>query len=160
MVAAAFAMPCAFWLLLDNAYRNGCATGRVEVWGTGFGNEVYNRLQSWTKNSTPVNYPSLGFVGGGFGVAMLLGIIRLRVSWFPFHPLAYAVANSWGVAQLWMPMVIGSTAKFALLRFGGLKTYRAAIPFFLGLILGEIVAGSFWSLLGIFAGFRTYDFWP
>ncbi|HHX40027.1 MAG TPA: hypothetical protein GX715_08690 [Armatimonadetes bacterium] len=160
MAAAAVALPCAFWLLLDNAYRNGCATGRVEVWGTGFGNEVYNRLQSWTKNAMPVNYTSMGFIGGGFGFAMLLGIARLRLSWFPFHPLAYAVANSWGIAQLWLPMVIGSTAKLALLRFGGLKSYRAAIPFFLGLILGEVVAGSFWSLLGVFAGFRTYDFWP
>ncbi len=160
LVAVAFAIPCAFWLLLDNGYRNGVATGRVEQWGIGFGNEVFGRLQSWTSGASPANLPALGFMGGGFGFAMLLSALRLRFSWFPFHPLSYAVANSWGIAQLWLPMVIGSTAKFALLRFGGLKTYRAAIPFFLGLILGEIVAGSFWSLLGIFGGFRTYDFWP
>ncbi len=86
--------------------------------------------------------------------------MRIRFLWFPFHPLAYALANSWGVSQLWMPLLIGSTAKFLMFRFGGLSSYRRAVPFFLGLILGEIAVGSLWTILGLVLGIPTYDFWP
>ena len=42
----------------------------------------------------------------------------------------------------------------------GLKGYRRAAPFFLGLILGEFVVGSLISLLGVLLGTPTYVFWP
>ncbi|MGB9588606.1 MAG: DUF6784 domain-containing protein, partial [Armatimonadota bacterium] len=51
-------------------------------------------------------------------------------------------------------------AKFFTLRFGGLTTYRRFLPFFFGLILGEITIGSLWSIIGIVLGVPTYDFWP
>jgi hypothetical protein len=70
------------------------------------------------------------------------------------------MASSWGVGQLWMPLLIGSTAKFIILKFGGLRSYRVALPFFLGLILGEITIGSLWTIVGIVLGIPTYDFWP
>jgi uncharacterized membrane protein required for colicin V production len=56
--------------------------------------------------------------------------------------------------------LIGSTAKFLTLRFGGLGFYRRALPFFFGLILGEITVGSLWTILGMVLDIPTYDFWP
>jgi hypothetical protein len=100
------------------------------------------------------------FVGVGFAVSMALGWMRLRFISFPFHPLAYALAPCWGVAQLWMPLFIGSTAKFLILRFGGLRLYRQALPFVFGIILGELTIGSIWTIIGIVLGIPTYDFWP
>ena len=50
--------------------------------------------------------------------------------------------------------------KLALFRYAGLKGYRRAAPFFLGLILGEFVVGSLISLLGVLIGTPTYVFWP
>lgn len=38
--------------------------------------------------------------------------------------------------------------------------YRRALPFFLGLIVGECVAGSFWTLLGLATGLPIYGFYP
>jgi hypothetical protein len=38
--------------------------------------------------------------------------------------------------------------------------YRQALPFFLGVILGECVLGSGWTLIGIFFRIPTYAFWP
>jgi len=89
-----------------------------------------------------------------------LSWLRLRYLWFPVHPLAYAIGNSWGVQQLWMPLMIGSTCKLLMLKFGGLPNYRRSLPFFFGLILGEIVVGSLWTIVGILLGVPTYDFWP
>ena len=89
-----------------------------------------------------------------------MGALRQKVTWFPLHPLGYAVANSWGMQQLWMPIMIGSLCKIISLRLGGLSFYRKAVPFFLGLILGEMIVGSAWTLIGIAMGVRIYDFRP
>ena len=160
LIAGIAAMPIAFWMLLHMYFHNGGATAKVEQWALGFGSEVYNQLTGWTKSPSPPNKTAMSFVGVGFGISMLLGWLRVRLLAFPFHPLAYAIANSWGVAQLWMPLFIGSTAKFVALKFGGLGTYRKALPFFFGLILGEITIGSLWGIIGIVLGIPTYDFWP
>ena len=67
---------------------------------------------------------------------------------------------TWSMSLLWMPLFIAWVVKLVILRFGGLRLYRQALPLFLGLILGEHVVGSIWSLIGIFGGFKTYVFWP
>ena len=46
-----------------------------------------------------------------------------------------------------------------MVRYGGHKLYRASIPFFIGMILGEFVMGSFWGIAGALGGFATYRFW-
>jgi hypothetical protein len=79
---------------------------------------------------------------------------------FPLHPLGFAVASSWGVWHLWMPIFIGSLCKAVVLKTGGLKLYRNATMFFFGLMLGEFVVGCGWTLFAIAFGVRAYDFWP
>jgi len=160
MIAGIFALPIGFWNLLHTYYHNGGATANMEMWALTFGSEAWNRLGTWMKQPTQPSVLSLGFVGVGFAFSTILAWMRMRFFWFPLHPLAYALGPSWGISQLWMPIFIGSTAKFLVLRFGGLKQYRKAIPFFFGLILGEITVGSLWTIIGIVLGIPTYDFWP
>lgn len=160
MIAGAVAMPVGFWMLLDSYYRYGGASSRMEEWATRFGRECWGTVESWLKQPLGSNPTAMGFVGVGFGISMLLGWARLRFVSFPLHPLAFAMASNWGVSQLWMPLLIGSTAKMVILKFGGLRSYRTAIPFFLGLILGEVTIGSLWTIIGIILGIPTYDFWP
>lgn len=160
MIAGVVAMPIGFWMLLHTYFRLGGATANMEMWARGFGGECWGRLQGWIERPTPSNPTAMGFVGVGFVVSLALGWLRISLSRFPFHPLAYAIATSWGVAQLWMPLLIGSAAKYGMLKLGGLHAYRKALPFFLGLILGEITIGSLWTIYGIAMGIPTYDFWP
>jgi len=160
MVAGILAMPLGFWMLLHMYFHNGSATANVELYALLHGNQTYNQLAGWLKQPQPPNTIGMLFVGGGFLVSMAMGWMRLRFISFPFHPLAYALAPCWGVAQLWMPLFIGSTAKFFILRFGGLRAYRQGLPFVYGLILGEIAVGSLWTIIGILWGIPTYDFWP
>ncbi len=47
-----------------------------------------------------------------------------------------------------------------MLRAGGLPLYRRWVPFFLGLTLGDFVAGSLWNLAGLALDHHLYDFWP
>lgn len=160
LIAGVIAMPIGFWMLLHTYYHDGGATAKMEQWAMGHGRDAWNQLAVWVKQPSPPNKVAMEFVGVGLLVVIGMAWARVRFLAFPFHPLAYALAPSWGVSQLWMPLLIGSIAKFIALRFGGMKGYRAALPFFLGLILGEVTVGSLWTILGIVLGIPTYDFWP
>ena len=53
---------------------------------------------------------------------------------------------------------ISWVAKLIILRFGGLRLYRQASAFFIGLVLGEFVTASFWGVIGTILGQATYRF--
>lgn len=149
-----------FWANLHLLYHYG-AGARVEPPFVPliFGSEAWNRLDSWTSNPTQVN-ASLPAIGVGFSAAMTLGLIRQRWTGFPLHPVGYAVSSSWSMAVLWVPMLIAWVIKGAILRVGGLSAYRRGLPFFIGLIVGECVMGSLWSLIGLALGLPIYPFYP
>jgi hypothetical protein len=46
-----------------------------------------------------------------------------------------------------------------VLKLGGVKLYRQAVPFFLGLILGDYTLGCVWSLIGLVLEMPTYIVW-
>ena len=52
---------------------------------------------------------------------------------------------------LWCATFVGWGVKSLVIRYGGMKTYRAWIPFFIGLIIGPVVLVTTGSLLKIFA---------
>ncbi len=160
MLAACVGAFGLFWAYLHRAYALGAGTANVEQWPRLFPGENFTRLHTWmTEHGTP-NFGSMVAAGVAFGLSLAMAAIRQRVAWFPLHPLGYAVANSWGMAQIWVPVLIGSLLKGALTRYGGLRLYRRAVPVFLGLILGEMLVGCAWTLYGIAMGIRAYDFWP
>jgi hypothetical protein len=78
---------------------------------------------------------------------------------WPFHPIGYAISGSWSMNLVWLPLLIAWLAKLTVLRYGGLRLYRIALPFFLGLILGDCTMGTLWSLIGLLLGTPTYNFW-
>jgi hypothetical protein len=47
-----------------------------------------------------------------------------------------------------------------LLRYGGMRLYRAALPFFLGLILGDYVVPTLWAIYGTASGQQMYLAFP
>ena len=99
------------------------------------------------------------FVGIGFLSTVGIAIMRSKFLWFVFHPAGYAISNSWGMGVCWLPIFISWAIKSLLLRRGGFKTYRRAIPLFMGLILGEFIIGLLWSSIGLIFGLDTYVFW-
>jgi hypothetical protein len=98
---------------------------------------------------TPRDMTAWGNVVGGFVVTILMTLARARFAWFPFHPLAYAIAPTWAMNMFWMPMLITWIIKGAIMRFGGIDTWRRLSPFMLGLIVGEFGMAIFWSVLNM-----------
>lgn len=88
-------------------------------------------------------------------------IMRMRFVWWPFHPLGYALQSDWVTHQFWMPLLISSVIKWAILKFGGLKVYRKAIPVFLGFILGDLIVGSIWYMIAFIVekDLYVYFYW-
>lgn len=151
----------AFWIILHLLYENGAAqrVGPPNV-AMIFGSEPWNRMSSWMTAPMPADANRGVAIGFGFVITMLLNSLRMKIGWFPFHPVGYAVSSSWSMHRLWLPIFIAWVLKLIILRYGGLKLYRRALPFFLGVILGECVVGSFWTIWGIVFRIPSYAFWP
>ena len=156
LLATAVGAVASLWALLDVYYRNGEATAHIMSYSTGIGREAFGRLQDWTDNPRPVDLTALTYCGVGAGVTLLLAAAKANFFWWPFHPIGYALANSYALEYFWTALFVGWLIKYLIVRYGGGKLYRAAIPFFLGVILGDYVVAAFWSLLGWILGVSTY----
>ena len=64
------------------------------------------------------------------GVLDTIGLawLRTRFTWWPFHPVGYALANSFELDLLWCQYFVGWICKVATLRYGGMNAYRGALP--------------------------------
>ena len=86
-----------------------------------------------------------------FGAAFttLLSYLRLRFTWWPFHPIGFLIVGTFPSQHLWFSICLGWLIKGLIVRFGGARFYMACKPFFIGLIVGEGVAAGFWLVVGI-----------
>ena len=93
----------------------------------------------------------------GLGLTSALMILHARFLWWPLHPLGYAMANSWGMSNLWSCLSGAWLTKLLILRHGGLRLYRRAVPFFLGMALGDYIFGGIWSIGSILTNTTLYQ---
>ena len=150
LLAGGFGMLCAFWALLHADYAYGLKWSDTSGW---------DRYAGWLKAPKPANTSAALAIVVGFLFAAFLQAMRVRFFWWPFHPLAYAVSGSWEMNLLWLPLFIAWLTKVLLLRYGGMRTYSGALPFFYGLILGQFIPGSLLNIWVILTQNRTYQFW-
>ncbi len=148
----------AVWILLAGFYKLGASTGIAGYAINAFGREPFHRLQNWLAYPTATDYPALSFIGIGFSLTLLLLFLRTRFFWWNLHPLGYALADDYSMQWFWASLFFSWLIKTITLKYGGIKQYRRAVPFFVGLILGEFVIGSLWSLIGVAFGVSTYAF--
>ncbi len=72
----------------------------------GFGYEAFGRnLTAQMSNRTGPDWPGTLAIGWGMAFAYLLYFLKLRLSWWPFHPLGFAVSTSYSIGTLWLPMM-------------------------------------------------------
>nr|WP_309691055.1 DUF6785 family protein [Armatimonas sp.] len=157
VLAGAFGAFAALWAYLHLSYDFG-ASGKMRG-GQGFSAEGYNRLNGWMTQPQAPNGIANGAMVVGFVFCALLMIARIKFPWWPFHPIGYAISGSWSMNLVWMPLLFAWILKGLILRYGGVRMYRQAMPFFLGLILGQCIVGSFWHLIGWALDIQPYSFW-
>ena len=149
---------CSFWAILWVFDRYGAT--QISGLGEWFGHETWNFVDRWFTAPQPHQPQPTYAIFIGLAFALGLAALRLNLRWWPFHPVGYAISGSWSMDQLWMCVFVAWLIKMLLLKYGGAKAYKPAVPFFIGLILGDFIMGSFWNLYGVFMETHVYHFWP
>jgi hypothetical protein len=102
-------------------------------------------------NTAPQTSVSSSWTSFGVG-ALMVGVLMVgRVMWvsWPFHPIGLLLINSGPLAAFWFSIFLGWGIKKLLLRYGGAGAFRRARPFFIGLIVGEMLAAGGWLVVGL-----------
>ena len=160
LVATALGVLASFWVQLHLYYKFGADSGYFGPWALGHGHRWFGWLRDWIY-PTDTDWTAITFAGVGFSGIILLAYLRSRLLWLPLHPLGYvAVGGGELPGDLVLPLIICLVAKWIILKYGGIRSYRRAVPFFLGLVLGDFLMGSIWSLLSIVLDTNMYQFYP
>ena len=146
MLATVAGVLVCFWSYLHVLYQVGASSSTGFVVDMGW--ETFDRLETWLSNPTGPDYGAIKAMGTGFVTTVLLYSLRHRFFWWPFHPIGYVMtaAASGGISDYWSSVLIGWLIKVIIVRKLGLKAYRRAVPFFLGIVLGDYIVVSAWSL--------------
>ena len=74
----------------------------------------------------------------GSGMAIFLGVLQSRFSWWPAHPLGLMLLSRWHMQVYMMNVLVVWAAKSLILRFGGILLYRRVKPAAYGLMVGYV----------------------
>jgi len=129
------AIICYFWAAIHVGYRLGMASAAV-----GFYPYLHVPQIAAGNLVEAVQYPSGPDVSSSLamGVGMVFTLVllwlKLQFQWWPLHPVAFPIAA--GVDALRLQIFVTWLCKGLLLRYGGLRAHRQALPLFLGLLAG------------------------
>ncbi len=87
--------------------------------------------------------------------ALLMGLLtfaRYRFLWWPVHPLGFATSTFNIMNWVWFSVFLAWLFKTIILKYGGSLLYRKTRPFFLGLILGQVIVAGMWLVIDYFTG--------
>jgi len=94
----------------------------------------------------PLPADARGWMFTGIG-ALIEGVLMWghhRFYWWPLHPLGFVVSVGWLTGQIWFSVFLAWCSKLVIVKWGGMLLFEKAKPFFLGLILGEVLAMGVW----------------
>ena len=137
-------------------YREGVAAGSEQIHAGGA--DTYNFLSSWLVSPKPTDWLATSVLCLAFAVNLGIMFLRSRFVWCPLHPAGYVIGVAPGTTDvIWFPLFLAMVAKWLILRHGGVNAYRRAVPFFIGLVLGEALMGCFWPLLSLVLRSAVYS---
>ena len=148
VVAIAVALAASIWMILELSYEHGNLNLR----------EMISREASYRYVESLLRYPSeahlWGWINMGLGAAIMLGltVARWHYAWWPLHPLGYPIGPTWIMDHLWFNMFLAWFVKVLVLKYGGAERYHRTRPFFMGLILGQLLPGGIFLVIDHFTG--------
>ena len=116
-------------------------------------------MASWQSLPGPPRIAATIASGVGLLLTLFMGVMRTQYTWWLWHPVGYATCSSWSMSMLWACIFVAWLVKLVITRYGGARAYRKALPFFVGLVLGEFVVGSLWCIWGAILRTPVYHFW-
>ncbi|MBC7327758.1 hypothetical protein H5T87_06550 [bacterium] len=138
--------------IIYTGYQKGTLTWNTWIF-KGWGPSTYEQVLGQIRN--PFGFKSDYFLWAMVGAILMLifNYLHLRFVWWPIHPIGLAIASSFTLYAVYLGAFLAWLVKIAILRWGGLRTFNKATPFFLGLIvghyLGRTISLILYSTLGI-----------
>jgi len=83
----------------------------------------------------------------GAAVALVNYVMRLRLSWWPIHPMGIAFGTVWPMEVIWLSLLLAWLVKLIIIKTGGIRLYNKFKPFFLGFIVGGFFMTGLGSLV-------------
>ncbi len=146
-IGSLLAAPFAFVSVVKLLYQLGAAA-KADAWRIYMGRQPFNQLEGYLRQPLVPDWREIVAIGVGFAFTVGLTVLRGHLLSLPLHPFGYAIANTETMNKTWLPFMIAWAIKALTLRYFGASTYRALIPFFVGLILGDFLHGGLWTLVG------------
>ena len=139
------------WFTLRLAYDHGGLNLHGQFFGS-FPRYPGEQAMYQIDNPAGPSLTGLAWMLGGAAVMAGLMVARHHFAGWPLHPLGFAVAPGWTMGVLWSSIFLAWVIKRAVLRFCGARTYERTKPFFVGLILGQLVIAGLWLIVDGFTG--------
>ncbi len=177
------AIPITLWAVHNYGVRRGNWQYR---WSTGMSNFYYDagdKMVTELKNEgrlaeseqmTPLQRlknmsPDRKFLwGAGLGAlgVLVLSVCRLRLPWWPIHPVILLVWGTRQTAEVGASFLLGWMIKSAVVRLGTTQTYKTTRKLMFGVIAGDLIGALIFMLIGMlyynFSGRmpKEYIFFP
>ncbi|MCC6442735.1 MAG: hypothetical protein IT210_04660 [Armatimonadetes bacterium] len=149
-LVALFTVPLGLAWTVKTYYTGGFVNMPIGQRGTSMvGSQIYwsyQNLIAACDAPTGPDWHGITAIASGGAIAAALSFLRMRFLWFPLHPVGFLAANSWGMHLNWASFLIGWLLKTLITRYGGLKVYRRLLPFFVGMIVGEMLHTGIWGI--------------
>lgn len=147
------AMLCYFWASIHIGYQFGLGTSATHRWNVMLPEGYFWNLDNDLRNPSGADAAGAAAIGVGLLFTGVLMVLKTGFQWWPLHPLAFPLAISTSVENMTLAIFITWATKSLLLRYGGLKSYRSSLPFFLGLLAGGgttcLLQRLLWDALGL-----------
>jgi hypothetical protein len=163
LLGVILAMACGFGITLSDSYSYGPNNSRF-----GWTNEIeaaskkiagleIEKLLDATEGKGPIERFSLVQSPPNFWRFFIFGcaiigtcmFMRLRFTWWPFHPLPFLLLNEWCLSRLYTSFLVGWLIKIAILRIGGGKVFSSIKPFFIGVVFGQCIISGVWIVVNV-----------
>ena len=108
--------------------------------------------------SRELNSPDGPDIGGwlataaGGSIMALLMVARQYLTWWPLHPLGFAISTNAMTNYIWFSVFLAWLIKGLVLKYGGPALFQRTRPFFMGLIAGQFSCAGIWLLIDYFTG--------
>ncbi|MEW6755150.1 MAG: DUF6785 family protein, partial [Candidatus Latescibacterota bacterium] len=140
-IALALALSIATFLVLS--YAHGAANLYPQYFAS-FPRYPYDYAADLIASPRGVSTTGWMLVGVGAGVMAVLTFVHRHFLAWPLHPIGFVVAADWVMDNIWFSVFLAWLIKTRVLRYGGPALYRATVPLFMGLVLGQFSAAGFW----------------
>ena len=148
-----------YWANLKIVYTySGMACNSWFIKGAGPGG--FRLLQNFLQAPREPSVTNIVAMAVGGGFTLLLFSLRQRFVWFPFHPVGYIMMQTYPMKVLWFSTFIGWALKAVIMRYGGPKGLLTLLPFFLGVVFGDIFMMVVWLIIDAITGTHGHYLLP